>query len=160
MRNVGEYVVNRKQVCKITGIKKINDNEFYELNVIDDDSLKLVVPVNSIYLRDLISKEEMMNLFKKMPLIETVSNNDKLIENEYKKLLNEGTYEDLVKVIKTAYLRNLKRKQDNKKISDIDNEYFLQAEKYLYNELSVVLQMNFEDTKNYVVKMINDIKNS
>lgn len=74
-----------------------------------------------------------------------------MIENEYKALLQSGSLEDLVCIIKTTYLRNYERKQSGKKISEIDDTYFHRAEKILYNELSVSLGMNFDDTKEYVI---------
>ena len=64
--------------------------------------------------------------------------------------MQSGTHEDLIKIIKTTYLRNEKRINDNKKISEIDDTYFKKAEKYLYNEFSVVLNKTFEETKEYV----------
>lgn len=43
------------------------------------------------------------------------------------------------------------------KISDIDDKYFNMAEKYLYKEFAIVLNMTYEDTKNYVIKMVDSI---
>ena len=34
---------------------------------------------------------------------------------------------------------------------------FLQAEKYLYNELSISLGMSFEDTKAYIIKKVSEL---
>ena len=58
--------------------------------------------------------------------IEPISNiDDKYIEKTYKELLNSGTYEDLIIIIKTTYLRNDNRIKNNKKISDnVDYRYF------------------------------------
>ena len=50
--------------------------------------------------------------------------------------LKKMRYEDLIKIIKTTYLRNKERIDNNKKIGGTDDEYFKQAEKYLYNEFS------------------------
>ncbi len=52
MKNIGDYIVCRKQVCKIMDIK----NDLYVLKPIDDSSLTLQVPTNSNVLRDLITK--------------------------------------------------------------------------------------------------------
>ncbi len=52
MKNIGDYIVCRKQVCKIMDIK----NDLYVLKPIDDSSLTLQVPTNSKVLRDLITK--------------------------------------------------------------------------------------------------------
>ena len=40
-----------------------------------------------------------------------------------------------------------------------DTNYFNQAEKYLYNEFSVVLGMSYDDTKQYVIDKVLESKN-
>ena len=56
-------------------------------------------------------------------------------------MLYKGDIEDLIKIIKTAYIRNDNRLKNNKKISDKDKTYFEKAEEYLYNELSIYWNM-------------------
>ena len=46
MKNIGNYIVCHKQVCKIMDIK----NDLYVLKPIDESSLTLQVPTNSIQL--------------------------------------------------------------------------------------------------------------
>ena len=41
--------------------------------------------------------------------------------------MQNGTHEDLIKIIKTTYLRNKERLDNNKKTTDKDNYYFNQA---------------------------------
>lgn len=151
MKKIGEYLVCHKQTCKILAIK---DN-YYILEPLDDPSLKMKIPTDSKVLRELIKKEDINKLLKSIPAINTIDSSDRLIENTYKELMKRGTYEDLITVIKTTYLRNLNRKNNNKKISDKDNSYFLQAEKYLYTELGVVLNLDFESTKKYVIDTVS-----
>ena len=128
----------------------IKDN-YYILKPLDDPSLKMKIPTDSKVLRDLIKKEDINKLLKSIPAINTIDSSDRLIENAYKELMKRGTYEDF----KTTYLCNLNRKNNNKKISDKDNSYFLQAEKYLYTELGVVLNLDFESTKKYVIDTVS-----
>ncbi len=123
----------------------IKDN-YYILKPLDDPSLKMKIPTDSKVLRDLIKKEDINKLLKSIPVINTIA---------YKELMKRGTYEDLITVIKTTYLRNLNRKNNNKKISDKDNSYFLHVEKYLYTELGVVLNLDFESTKKYVIDTVS-----
>ena len=80
--------------------------------------------------------------------------NDKLLENEYKKLLHEEGYDGLIKIIKTTYLRNCDRINNKKKISERDEIYFNMAEKYLYNEFAVSLGVTFEEAKKYVIEKV------
>lgn len=95
-----------------------------------------------------------MRLIARIPEIDVISCNEKLIEAEYKNLLSSGSHEDLIKIIKTTYLRNKKRLDNKKKIGDKDNYYFKKAERYLYNEFSISLNMSFENTKDYITEQV------
>ena len=156
MHKINEYIIYNKDVCKIEEIKEkyYNDNDYYILSSISDKSLKIQVPTNSNKIRNIITKEELDNIIKSIPNIDTIKENDRLIENTYKTFMQSGTHEDLIKIIKTTYLRNKKRTDENKKISEIDDSYFRNAEKYLYNEFSIVLNLPYEKTKEYVIKEI------
>lgn len=155
MFKIGDYVVYKRDVCKIVEIreKKFMNKDYYVMRPIDDATLKLDVPIDisDKYLRKVISKEEALALIDKIPSIKVVMSMERMIENEYKMLLQSGSLEDLVCIIKTTYLRNYERKQSGKKIGEIDDTYFHRAEKMLYNELSVSLGMNFDDAKEYVI---------
>ena len=140
--------------------KKFNNEDYYLLRPIKNKSLKISTPVanKNNKIRDLIKKEEINSLIKKIPSIEIITTDDKFIENEYKKLLTNGTHEDLIKVIKTTYLRNKKRLDNNKKIAEKDKSFFELAEKYLYNELSIVLEKTYEETKEFIINEVKKIE--
>ena len=116
MKNIGDFIVCHKQVCKIIDM----NGNYLELVPLNEESLKMHIPSDSKVLRNLISKEEIDKLLKEIPSIDAVGISERMIENTYKELLQSGTYEDLVKIIKTAYLRNEYRKNNNKKVSDRD----------------------------------------
>ncbi len=163
MYKVGDYIVYRKDVCKIIDIKKnhFNQMDYYMLIPMGDDSLKMEVPVNNRfgYLRDLISKKEVEELINTIPEVEVIDCQNKFIENTYKNLMSDASHIDLIKVIKTAYLRNQERLDNNKKIGERDNYYFELAEKYLYNEFSIVLNKTYDETKQYVSDKLDSIEN-
>lgn len=159
MFEIEEYVVCKKDVCKIIGIKKnhILGKDYYILAPIDDESLKIELPTENRlgFIRKIISKSDAIKIINSVKNIEVMDNiNDKMLENEYKKMLNTGDHEDLIKIIKTTYLRNDKRIRENKKISEKDYTYFKKAEKLLYNELSVALSMTYDETKEYIIKTL------
>ena len=157
MYKENDYLVYRKDVCRVKEIKRNgrNSKDYYVLNPINDTSLKIEVPTDNKmgYIRDIISREDALKLIKDIPNIDPLKNiDDKYIEKTYKDLLYNGTVKDLIKIIKTTYIRNDIRIRDNKKISDKDKTFFENAEEYLYNELSIALDMNFNDTKEYIIK--------
>ena len=161
MYKVNDYVVYKKDVCKVKEIRenKLNGNCYYVLIPICDESLIIDVPVDNKmgYLRDVLSKKDADNLIDNIVNIEPLSNMDsKYIENTYKDLFHNGTQEDLIKIIKTTYLRNEDRIKNRKKLSEKDSDYFNQAEKYLYNELSIVYNMSFEEVKDYIIHKVEE----
>ena len=153
-----DYVIYKHEVCKIKEIKenKFMGNTYYVMTPIDDESLIINIPVNSNLLRKVISSEEAKILIEKIPNISPITNiNEKNVETQYKELLNTDNHENLVKIIKTTYLRNENRINNKKKISDKDDKYFNLAEKYLYNELSISLNETIENIKEYIFKTVN-----
>lgn len=145
-----DYIVYRKETCKI--IEK--EDGYYRLVPVNDTSIKYKVPVDSNFLKKVITKEEIDRLLLEIPEINTIDLGEKQIEQEYKELMKSGTHENLVKIIKTSYLRNQIRILNNKRISEIDDEYFRRAEKYLYEEIGIVLNLSFENTKEYIINKL------
>lgn len=127
-----DYIVYRKETCKI--IEK--EDGYYKLVPVNDTSIKYKVPVDSNFLKKVITKEEIDRLLLEIPEINTIDLGEKQIEQEYKELMKSGTHEDLVK------------------ISEIDDEYFRRAEKYLYEEIGIVLNLSFENTKEYIINKL------
>lgn len=158
MFKVNDYLVYRKEVCKVTKIKEYENTSFcYVITPINDTSLKIEVPTDSSVIRPLISKRKIQTIIEEIPNIKEIAENDRLLENKYKELLKSGTYNDLITIIKTTYLRNETRDKEKKKRSEKDTTYFNLAEKYLYTEFSVVLGKSYEDTKEYVISKVKEI---
>ena len=162
MYTTGELIVYKKEVCLIKEIKKkyYKDMDYYILEPINDKSLKIKIPTNNKYIRNLITKEKITEIISKIPSIDIIDTNDKLLETKYKELLKTDNYLDLIKIIKTTYLRNKERTDHNKKISEKDYNYFNLAEKYLYTEFSVVLNMTYDETKDYIIKKVDSLTNN
>lgn len=160
MYKIGDYLMYRRDVCKVVDIKETKNGNNYVLVPINDESLKIQIPcaTNVSFIRNLITKEEIEELIKKIPEIEIIETNNKLIENEYKLLLNSNNHLDLIKIIKTTYLRNKERTDSGKKIGDKDKHYFDKAEEYLYNEFKIVLNKTYEETRNYIIENVKHIE--
>ena len=155
MYKVNDYVMYNHNVCKVSKIKRnyMNGSDYYILTPISDESLVISLPTENKLglIKDVLSKTDALKLIDNIKNIDPLPNlNDKIIENEYKKLLKNYTHEDLIKVIKTCYLRNKERIDNGKKISEKDKAYFEETEKFLYNELSVSLNKTYEEIRNLI----------
>ena len=163
MYKINDYLIYGKDVCQVKDIeiKKYNNQDYYLLVPIKDSTLKLEVPVEDKQnkIRDLIRKEDLKNLIEKIPDIETIDVDEKYLESEYKKLLSTGNEEDLVKVIKTTYLRNKERTENKKRKAEIDSIYFKEAETALYAEISALLNMSIQEAKDYVISKVEALTN-
>ena len=156
MFKIGDYVIYRRDLCVI---KDIIDNKYYKLSIIDDETLTINVPIENKLglLRKPVTLSEVKKIISTIPTIEPLKTNDKIIENIYKNLMKTNKHEDLIKIIKTTYLRNKERLDSGKKIADKDEIFFNQAEKYLYYELSYALGLSYEECKNYIIEYVNKI---
>lgn len=157
MYNKGSLVVYKRDACKVVDIRVIHDESYYVLNSTIDSSLKIDVPVNKEkkLLRPLITKKELDNLINEIKFLPVLDVEARMLEDEYKRLLKDGTMESLITIIKTAHLRNKIRQENKKKLADNDQYYFNLAERYLYNEISYVLNVSYDDAKNYIIEKLN-----
>lgn len=125
----------------------------------------IYIPVDSkVFMRRVMTKEEANDLISQMPKIheEICNSRDQRILNEhYKASLRMHSCEELVRLIKSVYVKNRRLIQNGKKVGKTDLEYRKKAETLLYDELSVSLELPFEKVKGYVedqVKMLQKEK--
>lgn len=158
-----EYVIYKNDVCIIDDVKDGDlDNKCYILHPLDDKSLKIKVPLDNKngFIKTIITKSEIENLISKLNTIEPIKVNTRMLESEYHSLFASGNREDLVKIIKTTYLRNNDRKNAKKKLSEVDSTYFYKAETRLYNELAISLGKTYEEARDYFVYYLKEAEKS
>ena len=158
MYKKNEYVVHKHTVCKIKAIipNYRHNEKYYMMTPVDDDTVDIAVPIkdDAGSLRPFISKADAEALIKRIPKIETIANQDRTLENEYRALMNSDNIEDVVKVIKTTYARNDARSKTGRHAGEKDSAYFKRAEKSLYTELAVSLNMTYEQASAYVAEKL------
>ncbi len=162
MYKVGEHIVYKKDVCIIKDIKisDFNNKEYYILSPIDDESLTIEIPCDNNLgnIRKIISKSKAKKIIEEIPNIKELDfDNDKLLEQEYKRILYNGDYEELIQIIKTTHMRNQNRIDNKRKIGEKDDAYFKKAERILYNEFSIAFGFSFDEMKEYVVNIVNNL---
>ena len=120
---------------------------------LEDVNASIYVPVDreKVSLRRAMNREEAWEIIRDISGIEAVKiENEKLREQEYKKVLSSGNPRALVSIIKTMYLRRQKRIEQGKKTTAMDERYFKIAENYLYSELALALGKRKEEMRQLI----------
>lgn len=164
MYKINDVVVYRRDVCKVVGKKRSDFTgemcyilvPYYQ----QDGSVKMQVPVSNKAgnLRDLITKKEIDALIKETPDIQSLPNKPANMKSQYATLLKGNDISDLVCIIKTSYGRNKARHDQNKKSASIDDEYLQRAEKFLFDEIAVALNKDYDSAKAYFEKAVEKVK--
>lgn len=156
MYKTNDKIIYKRDVCTIKEIKKnfYKETDYYCISPIIDPTLTINVPVDTPLIKDILTKQQALTIIDFIPKIEPIDSDEKSLENIYKELLSTDDELDLVKIIKTTYLRNKKRVDTGKKIGDKDDTYFKKAENYLYTSLSISLNMTYEECKNFIIEKL------
>lgn len=158
MYKINEYVIYKREVCVVKDLKKINNQDYYTLENKEDTSLKISIPVSqeTQLLRHLATFDEISNTLDHINDIPTLNINERNLEEQYKLLLQGTTIENLIKIIKTAYIRNEIRKNNHKHLSDTDTSYQELAEQFLFNEIAYAMNISYDAAKELVFnKLVN-----
>lgn len=165
MFEIGEYVVcGSKGVCVVEDITTLNisgvdkERKYYILKPLYMAGSTVYVPVDSAEksMRRVLKRDEAQKLIKGIPDIPLlVITNEKLSEQMYRECIKTNDCEELIKMIKTIYLRKQKRMQAGRKVTAVDAKYFHLAEDSLYGELAVALEMPKDEVEGYITKEMN-----
>ena len=148
-------------VCEITDIGTLlmpmadKEKLYYTLRPIYHKESAVYAPVENrrIIMRPVITRETAETLIRRIPEIETVwILNEKAREVQFKEAMHTCDCEELIKIIKTLYLRKQQRIESGKKVTVVDEKYFRQAEDKLYEELAYVLGMEKKEISDYISK--------
>ena len=165
MFKVGDYVIcGNKGVCTVENITTLDiagvdkEREYYILKPLYMGGSTVYVPVDSPKesMRRVLKRDEAQRLIEAIPGIPLLTiTNEKLTEQMYKECIKTNSCEELVRMIKTIYLRKQKRIQAGRKITAVDAKYSHMAEENLYGELAVALDMNRKDVEGYITEVID-----
>ena len=163
MYKINDIVVYRRDVCKVVGKHRsdLTGEMCYILVPYDqqDGSVRMQVPVSNRggHLRNLITREEIDRLIAEAPDIQQLENKPANMKSQYASLLKTDNLTDLICIIKTSYNRNRLRREQNKKMASVDDEYLQKAEKYLYAEIAVALGLSYDESKEFFENEVKKI---
>lgn len=152
-------------ICKVTDIRKEKlgkeIREYYILQPLGDNKSVVYVPTDNEGLqnkmRKIISTEEIKSLIKNMPENETIWIDDDRKRNEaYKSILESGDHVGVIKVIKTLFFRRKELTAVGKKLRTTDEAIMQRAEKMLYEEFALVLNISRDEVLPFILDHVID----
>lgn len=149
MFDVGDYVINSGNgICKIEDrvhldMEGIDENQLFFLVIpVEEQGARLYIPVEKIQekTRMVMTASEAFELMDSVTSVEELDiPNDRMREQIYKQAVLSNNPEQLIRVIKTIFVRRQQRAAEGKKNTVIDERYFKLAENNLYDELAFAI---------------------
>lgn len=166
MFQIGQFIVyGGSGVCKVVDIGQVDisgmakDRTYYTLEPCYTKGSRILTPTDNkkTVMRSLLTKQEADDLIDHVSEIETLwVADERKREAEYKSVIATCDCYELIRVIKTIYMRREKRIAAGKKVTVSDEKYFKLAEDNLYNELAIVYDMSREEAKEYMIRRIEE----
>lgn len=160
MFKVGRYVVcGNKGVCMVEKITTLDiagidkGREYYILKPKYQRGSTVYVPVDASKdsLRSVIGRKEAERLIGAIDDILPIPIPcEKLTEQIYREHLKNGSCEDLLRIIKTIWLRKRQRMEAGRKMTAVDAKYCHMAEESLYGELAVALDIGRDEAAAHI----------
>jgi RNA polymerase-interacting CarD/CdnL/TRCF family regulator len=163
MFKVDDYIIyGRTGVCQVTEIKKGESmgnagTDYYVLNQVFENNSVIMTPVDNkkIFMREIISKQEIISMIESVSDEETIwIDDDKIRSEKFKSSIKAGICEEWIRIIKTIHLKIEERKSIGKKISQMDEVILKEAKKLLYEEFALVLEILPEEVETFIYKQI------
>lgn len=164
MYNVGNMVMyGAFGICKITAIEKRDftgeEQEYYILKHINSDKNIFYVPTDIeealSNMHHICSKAEADELISHMNSEEQIwIDNDIRRKEEYSRIIKGADKHEIIRLIKTLYLRRKELDKSGKKMRSADENYLNLAENMLFEEFAYVLDIDRSEVVEYIKKHI------
>ena len=162
----GTYVVyGSKGICQIMDTKTLDiegipkDKLYYVMQPAARPQGSVYAPVESAdsSMRQVMSKAEAQSFLASIDSIAPLEiKNDKKRDEAIKECIRSCVPDELMRAIKTLYLRKLQRMEEGKRMTISDSHYMQQAEDILYEELSLSLAIPKEEMPAHIQSLFGN----
>lgn len=163
----GDYIIYRNTgVCQVAEIGvpenfPIETNTLYYFLVPMRGSGTIYIPVNSpVFMRPVITREQADTLITSIPQLPELPaqyKDQKALIESYKSLVQTHDCRTLLQLIKSIHKKGNELTAKGKSLGKIDIQYKKQAEEMLHEELSIVLNIPYEEIPSYIRQQVDVI---
>lgn len=162
---VGNYVVHSSQgVCLVkdrvfNSFASGSEKEYYVLAPLHDQRNTRYIPVEvaNKSLRDIMSKDQMMNCIKNLP---NVIGEINLSKNAKKMFIEQANRSmdtiDKIRLMKTMYLIKEECEKKGKSMSYADEMVLREVENFFFGEISIVMNIPMDEVLSFISTTIEN----
>ena len=164
MYSIGDMVMYGSfGICKVTAIEKRDltgeEQEYYILKHINSEKNIFYVPTNNdtalSKMHPICSKAEVDELISHMNSEGLIwIDNDIKHKEEYSRIIKDADKHEIIRLIKTLYLRRKELAENGKKLRSTDENYLSLAENMLFEEFAYALDIDKSEVVEYIEKHI------
>ncbi len=163
----GDYIIYRNTgVCQVAEIGvpenfPITEGTLYYFLVPMRGSGTIYIPVNSpVFMRPVITREQAVTLISSIPELSPLPiqcKDQKALVESYKSMVQTHDCVTLLQLIMSIHQKSSELTEKGKSLGKIDMQYKKQAEEMLHEELSIVLDIPYEDIPSYIRQQLETI---
>ena len=160
MYSIGDMVMYGSfGICKVTAIEKRDltgeEQEYYILKHINSEKNIFYVPTNNdaalSKMHPICSKAEVDELISHMNSEGLIwIDNDIKRKEEYSRIIKDADKHEIIRLIKTLYLRRKELAESGKKLRSTDENYLSLAENMLFEEFAYALDIDKSEVVKYI----------
>ena len=165
----GEYVIyGNNGICCIEEIgvpvgtpMGRSGKEYYMLSPVFGSGT-IYAPVDTkVFMRPILTKEQAEHLIEQIPEIqeeEFEGQDVRALSEKYRGCLDTHQCEDLVKLIKTVYMKEKAMVETGKKLSKTEQKFGKLAKELLHREFSMALGVPYEEVEGYITEKVTALQ--
>lgn len=165
----GEYVIyGNNGICRIEEIgipvgtpMGRSGKEYYTLAPVFGSGTIYAPLDTKVFMRPILTKDQAEQLIEQIPEIreEDFEGQDvRALSEKYKGCLDTHQCEDLVKLIKTVYMKGKSMVENGKKLAKTEQEYGKLAKELLHREFSMALELPYEEVEGYIIDKLKALQ--
>lgn len=149
----GEFIIyGNNGVCEVQGYMQGDaagdKRTYYVLAPLRSKGSIIYSPIDNqkVFMRRVMTREEAAELLDGIPEYEDMEIKEvRNQEQQYKEILQNCDYTDVLRFIKALYTRKEQREAAGRKITAVDEKYLFLAKDGLLNELAIALEKDVND---------------
>ncbi|HHU63636.1 MAG TPA: CarD family transcriptional regulator [Clostridiales bacterium] len=163
MFNIGDLIVySAHGICRIVDIQEKTylgvTKKYYILHPLDDDNLKISIPVDSkkVVMLELLDKDEAQEILEsfKLPGVEWIEADNQRYDT-YLNMVKEGNRKEIARIANTLMRQKIKLENGGRKFHERDRRLLTSIQDTLFSELAYALNTTYEAIYDKIMSFIS-----